>query len=351
MRHRIGFLVLALLGLTAIPGLASAQQTPSSITADVEELDGSGVMGTAVLSAVGNGTEVEIDLTGLEAAATYSVRLHAGTCTSPSASAAALPDFVANAGGAASVEGEALSQGTESVPLSTFLGGHVLLISSASGPVACATLPTVATPPDDEVNPAVLPEAVGQAVVEAAAARAGVSTAEVDVLRYAPVTWNNGCLGAAMPGEFCTQALVEGFAVWVAAGDDVLRYHTDAEGLNIRFAANELDAGAVLGAPLPEGATAREVLDVPLGEIAPGSEPPDETFGLFTYTGGTTEQLIAATGCPPERLRLWGPDPEGGLVPLLPGVEVETVNARWHALYAFGLPTDTALLGRCDPAS
>jgi hypothetical protein len=66
--------------------------------------------------------------------------------------------------------------------------------------------------------------------------RLGVDPAGIELLRSEAVTWNDGCLWAAEADELCTQALVNGFVVWLSGGDDAYRYHTNASGSVVRLA-------------------------------------------------------------------------------------------------------------------
>jgi hypothetical protein len=58
-----------------------------------------------------------------------------------------------------------------------------------------------------------------------AAQRAGVDEAEVTVVTNEAVTWPNGALGCPQPGQFYTQALVEGYRIVVEAGGQEFHYH------------------------------------------------------------------------------------------------------------------------------
>jgi hypothetical protein len=48
-------------------------------------------------------------------------------------------------------------------------------------------------------------------------------------------TWSDGCLGLANPGEFCTQALVEGWRVVLTNNQKTWVYRTDRTGGNLRL--------------------------------------------------------------------------------------------------------------------
>lgn len=93
-----------------------------------------------------------------------------------------------------------------------------------SPPVEATVEPT--TPPPDEPLAEVVDEAVSDL-----AARLRVDHSEIEVLRFEEVTWPDGSLGCPQPGEFYTQATVEGYRVVLGFDDRVYLYHAgrDAE--------------------------------------------------------------------------------------------------------------------------
>jgi hypothetical protein len=137
-----------LLGIPVVPlalllsaGVAFAQQT---FTVPISTMGESGVSGSAVLTAVDGGTSISLDISGLTAGGTASAALHAGTCSTPGASAAALPALTADATGKATASGSILFRGTESVALSTVADGdHVILVHQGDRTVACGVIPMI----------------------------------------------------------------------------------------------------------------------------------------------------------------------------------------------------------------
>lgn len=71
--------------------------------------------------------------------------------------------------------------------------------------------------------------AVGAAVGDLAG-RLDVAAADVEVLRYEPVTWSDGSLGCPQPDVMYTQALVEGVFIQLRVGDEVYNYHGSNNG-------------------------------------------------------------------------------------------------------------------------
>lgn len=140
---RLGICILAL-SLLLVPYTVLAQET---VTVQLESVDGSGVSGTATLSAAEEGTNVELDVDGLPADAAARATLHAGTCANPSASFAALPDLQADADGTATATGSVLFRSTESVDLATLADGEHVIVIQTEQVVACGTIPQLSTPP------------------------------------------------------------------------------------------------------------------------------------------------------------------------------------------------------------
>ena len=82
------------------------------------------------------------------------------------------------------------------------------------------------------------------------------------------------------------------------------------------------------------------------GTITGGSVP-SSGFGLIVFDGGTSGQLIQASGCTTERLAFWATTPIGEFVTYVPGTSVGAVNAACWAMFPRFIPANTALLARC----
>jgi hypothetical protein len=158
---------LALLLLPALPGMALAQE---SVTVQLEPMGGSGVSGSATLTAAGEGTNVALDVSGLPPGATARGTLQAGTCATPSASFAALPDLTADASGRATATGSVLFRATENVALATMADGEHIIAIHTEQVVACGVIPRLASAAP---APGTLP-ATGGAASWLLAAAAGV---------------------------------------------------------------------------------------------------------------------------------------------------------------------------------
>jgi len=92
--------------------------------------------------------------------------------------------------------------------------------------------------------------------------------------------------------------------------------------------------------------TSRAVVSIVDPASATGPVPA-RGFGLFVFAGGSTAQLLAASGCPVGSAAFWVSDGRGDFVVWVPGTAVGAVNAPWLTLYPNGLPPNTAVLGRC----
>ena len=76
-----------------------------------------------------------------------------------------------------------------------------------------------------------------QSIVAAAAERAGVEPAEIQVVAAEAVTWNDGSIGCPEPGMMYTQALVPGYRVVLEADGRQLNFHATESG-DFRFCEN-----------------------------------------------------------------------------------------------------------------
>jgi len=122
--------------------MVMAQET---VTVQLDPVAGSGVSGTATLSAAGEGTDVALDIQGLAPGAAARGTMQAGTCAMPSASFAALPDLQADATGRATATGSVLFRGTEGVALETMADGEHIIAIQIDQVVACGVIPELAS--------------------------------------------------------------------------------------------------------------------------------------------------------------------------------------------------------------
>lgn len=75
-----------------------------------------------------------------------------------------------------------------------------------------------------------VPEEMMEAILKDAVARTGLSEEQLAVERAEAVIWSDGSLGCPKPGEFYTQALVDGYWVELSGPDIWLDYRVDNNG-------------------------------------------------------------------------------------------------------------------------
>jgi hypothetical protein len=73
---------------------------------------------------------------------------------------------------------------------------------------------------------------------------------------------------------------------------------------------------------------------------------PATGFGLVVFSGGTTAQLVTASGCPAATVAFWTVS-NGAFTIYVPGTTVTAVNADWNRIMGSSLPANTPLLARC----
>lgn len=78
-----------------------------------------------------------------------------------------------------------------------------------------------------------------------------------------------------------------------------------------------------------------------------GGPLPAAGFGLVTFGGGSSRQLLAASGCRSTSAAFWVVSDGGGLTGYLPAAAVPIVNAAWYVRFAAGVPRDTILIAKC----
>ncbi len=188
-------------------------------------------------------------------------------------------------------------------------------------------------PPNSGVNtPGVIP--VGAAAEIAA---------EGDCLRVRSIAGLSGTILGCLP---------TGMRVTVTQpGPDVDGYHwvTITNGVISGWASERYlrPIGSVVGAsalPTPAATPAPP----PPGRILSGVIP-EFGIALVVFSGGSDEQLLAASGCPRASASFWS-FRDQTFVQWLPGVPVPIVNAEWRDLYPNGIPAGTPLMVSCRRA-
>jgi len=197
-----------------------------------------------------------------------------------------------------------------------------------------------------------LPASVWSAVSTDAVGRTGIDGSNLVLLRFAPVTFNDGCLGLGQASESCLLAQTDGYVVWVAAGDAVLRYHTNSTGSVVRLGPDRpTRAGAMVEGLLAGVRDRVQQQDRDrIGRMVSGDAPRGGGFGLVVFGGGTTEQLRVGAACGPVlpvSAAFWA-TVDGEFVVYVPAAQVAAVNARWLEAFRLGIPGNTPLLMRCQ---
>lgn len=80
-----------------------------------------------------------------------------------------------------------------------------------------------------------LPEAIADAVLQAAAQQSGADIASLSIVEFEPQTWPDGCLGLGGPAEGCLAALTEGWRVAIADGPRTWVFRTNSDASQIRL--------------------------------------------------------------------------------------------------------------------
>ena len=71
------------------------------------------------------------------------------------------------------------------------------------------------------------------AALQALAKALNVPVEQIALVRTEAVDWPDGCLGVVLPGVICTQGIVPGFRVILAAGGRQYEYHTNQDGTSV----------------------------------------------------------------------------------------------------------------------
>lgn len=94
----------------------------------------------------------------------------------------------------------------------------------------------IATQPLRDGN---LPDFVVQAVLQDASRRSNLPSQELNIVRAQQRDWPDGCLGLALTGTFCSQAVVSGWQVTVNAEQQSFVYRTDNSGSLVKLESSD----------------------------------------------------------------------------------------------------------------
>jgi hypothetical protein len=168
---------------------------------------------------------------------------------------------------------------------------------------------------------------------------ASATDAESDVLTY---EWAQvaGAAVALSSGGGATATFV------MPAGADPLQFRVTATDLYLHSGSANITVAAQNASPSVATSAPESPANATTTANITGSIPPSG-FGLIVFSGGTSQQLVAASGCPAATAAYWSTDTNGGFVVYVPGTSVSTVNAAWNAQFGVGIPANTPLFGRC----
>ena len=79
-----------------------------------------------------------------------------------------------------------------------------------------------------------VPASVAKAVLNDLSQQTQIPLSKLTITEAKRELWSNGCLDLAQEGEFCSQAMVPGWRVFVSGDDQTWIYHTDQQGRSLR---------------------------------------------------------------------------------------------------------------------
>ena len=132
-------------------------------------------------------------------------------------------------------------------------GPDAIAIALASIRATPVGVPPAVTGPDpnDAVMPKLgatveLPEAVGNAVLEAIQDQFGVNVSANDIIQAEPRIWSDGCLGLGPVGEICSEVFVRGWQVTVRYQRQHWVYRTNRSGQLVKWDQASTELGKLL---------------------------------------------------------------------------------------------------------
>jgi hypothetical protein len=148
---RLRLLVLGVLALSVLLAPAHLTVAQQAATVRLAPVAGSGVSGMVTIATRERAVTVTVAVSGLAPGANHLVRLHAGSCTQPSAGFGQLGTLVADSDGRATLTTEhaTASAGGVSIDLTLDLladSAHSILVQGPARPVACSEISGLAAP-------------------------------------------------------------------------------------------------------------------------------------------------------------------------------------------------------------
>jgi len=119
--------------------------------------------------------------------------------------------------------------------------------------------------------------------------RTGIPANQLRFVAVSSQTWSDGCLGLARPGEICTQALVNGWRVTFAHGNQRWVYRTNGSGSSFRLEPTK----AASQFPTERDVSAIQPAQIPAAEL-PSRLQKDVVFRAIA-SGGFTGRTFQTT--------------------------------------------------------
>ncbi len=172
------------------------------------------------------------------------------------------------------------------------------------------------------IGEANLPDAVANAVLQAASQRTGLRASELRIVQSQQIQGSSSCLAVPRADEACTRDLALLWQVTVEGGRQRLVYHTNMDGSRIRL--NE-DASSIGNINLPNGVVG--AVPIPPSELPPPL-PQDAIFRVITsggFAGRTEETILLNNGQMIKR----------DIAPNIPGSTAKTISVSPERLQQF----------------
>lgn len=167
-------------------------------------------------------------------------------------------------------------------------GATGLPANAAESPVA---IPTQALSKTGTIaNAAKIPPEVVSTLRQDLSQRTGIPANQLRFIEVSSQTWPDGCLGLAGSGEMCTQAMVPGWRVVFAKGNQRWVYRTNSNGRTFRLETAQTRSSKL---PVPLVSTNLQPAKIPVAELPPRLQQ-DVVFRTIA-TGGFTGQTIQTT--------------------------------------------------------
>ncbi|MEZ4502674.1 MAG: hypothetical protein R3C39_08615 [Dehalococcoidia bacterium] len=177
------------------------------------------------------------------------------------------------------------------------------------------------------------PQHIQDALVATFLAEVGTTQSGILIERYTPVTWKDGCMGVNEGEAACTQALVDGWVLWVSSDNVGYRFHANLDASIMLLAAQGVPIDSMATAGLPSSSTLR----LSSGGFT-GTPPGPGLLGLLVTSGVVSAQnlvdALSSSGCSTSALAVLESGAWKVYIPGAPGA----VNAAFPSALTTGTP-------------